>query len=239
LTVTDNAGSTGAVVHAVAVVSGAAPPLVDDGFDRSVAGGWGSAPTGGAWTVTSGPATDFSGGASAGSIVLATASAGRGARLLGVSARDLELESVISASTASTGFGDMTSLVGRRVATNREYRVRVRFAANGQVFLGVFKLLGTSTEVAVGAEVLVPGITFTPGTRYRVRARFAGASPTTITASLWLDGNAAPASPQLTQTDGEATLQVAGSPGVHAALSSTATTLPVTIKIDSFTAKAV
>jgi len=148
------------------------------------------------------------------------------------------LESVISSSTASTGFGEMVSLVGRRVATNREYRLRVRYAANGQIFLGAFKLLGTSTEVAIGAEVLVPGITYTPGTKYRVRARFTGASPTTITGSLWLDGNAAPVTPQLTQTDSEATLQVAGSPGVHAALSSTATTLPVTIKIDSFTAKA-
>jgi PKD repeat protein len=234
VTVTDNASLTGTISHSVVAVS---PPVVDDGFDRSVTGAWGTAPVGGAWSVTSGPASDFAVAGSAGSILLSAAGNGRGARLLGVSTRDLELESVISASAASTGFGEMTSLVGRRVATNREYRLRVRFAANGQVLLGAVKLLGTSTEVAIGAEIVVPGLTFAPGTKYRVRARFVGASPTVISASIWIDGNAAPGTWQLTQTDSESTLQVAGAPGVHAVLSSSATTVPVTITFDSFIAK--
>jgi CSLREA domain-containing protein len=237
LTVTDDGGATGTVTHPVDVSSTTPPPaLVDDGFDRTVAGGWGTAPTGGAWTVTSGPASDFSVGSSSGSVFLSTPGTGRGARLLGVSTQDIELETVISSSATPTGFGEMTSLVARRVANNREYRVLVRFASNGQVLLGVVKLLGTSTEVSVGPEVAVSGVSFAVGTRYRVRADFTGVSPTTITASLWVDGGTPPASPQLTQTDSEPTLQVPGSPGLHIALSSSATTIPVTIAIDSFTA---
>jgi hypothetical protein len=83
---------------------------------------------------------------------------------------------------------------------------------------------------------VVPGVTFSIGAKYRVRADFTGVSPTTITASLWLDGGTPPASPQLVQTDSEPTLQAAGSPGLHIALSSSATTIPVTVSIDSSTA---
>jgi hypothetical protein len=184
--------------------------------------------------VTSGSASDFSVGTSAGSVVLRAAATGGGARLLGVSSRDVELEGVVRSSAASSGFGQQVSLVARRVRNNREYRVRVRFAANGQVFVGVFKMLGTGTEVAVGPEVLVGGTTFSPGVNYRVRARFLGASPTTITTSVWVDGQAAPGSWQLTRTDSESMLQAAGATGLHTVLSSTATVVPVTFSFGSF-----
>ncbi len=53
LTVTDNSGQTGTVTHSVTVTAPAQGGVVAaDAFGRSLATGWGSADTGGAWTLS-------------------------------------------------------------------------------------------------------------------------------------------------------------------------------------------
>ncbi len=58
LTVTDNNGATDTVSHSVTVTAPAAGVLASDTFSRTLASGWGSAETGGPWTLT-GSATLF------------------------------------------------------------------------------------------------------------------------------------------------------------------------------------
>ena len=75
LTVTDNSGQTGTVTHSVTVTSPAQGGVVAaDAFGRSLATGWGSADTGGAWTL-SGSASLF---AVAGGVGTISVGAGKG-----------------------------------------------------------------------------------------------------------------------------------------------------------------
>ena len=50
------------------------------------------------------------------------------------------------------------------------YRVKVRIATNGAVFVRASQVI-SNAETAIGAEVLVPGLTHTPGDFIRVRAQ--------------------------------------------------------------------
>ncbi len=59
LTVTDNLGQTGSITKQV-LVSGPAPTLASDSFNRTVASGLGNADIGGTWTTTGGAATSLS-----------------------------------------------------------------------------------------------------------------------------------------------------------------------------------
>jgi hypothetical protein len=121
------------------------------------------------------------------------------------------------------------------VTTNQEYRARLRFLANGTVGLAITRLSGTSSEALVGSEVLVPGLTYTPGQVLRVRLQVSGTGTTTLAASVWVDGATEPATPTITRTDTTASLQASGSVGLSAYLSSSATA-PVAVRFSSFSA---
>ena len=56
LTVTDDDGAETEVVKQVTVSTGGAQVVAADAFGRSATGGWGTADTGGAWTVSGQPA---------------------------------------------------------------------------------------------------------------------------------------------------------------------------------------
>jgi hypothetical protein len=55
LTVTDNGGATGTVTHTVSPTSPVGGTLATDTFNRTVTGGFGTADTGGPWTVSPRP----------------------------------------------------------------------------------------------------------------------------------------------------------------------------------------
>lgn len=228
LTVTDDDGATNAVTQAVTVSN--APPagvLAADAFGRTVASGWGSAETGGAWTVGGGTYNVANG---AGSMVLATGTT-RTASLGSVSATYADVRVKVSADKVADGGGLFIGAIGRKVGAD-EYRAKLRIFANGTTSLYI-------TRVAGGAEttlqsVAVAGLTVAANDQLQMRLQVAGTSPATIMAKVWRDGSAEPAAWQTTATDATASLQVAGSVGLMSYLWGTATNAPVAVRFDDY-----
>jgi hypothetical protein len=198
-----------------------------DTFNRTVTGGWGSADGGGAYTVN-GTAADYSVSGGLGAIHIGTAATSHYAYLGGVSV--LNSDAVVSVGTnaapAGGAWGQVAYLTARRVATNTEYRLRLRFPVGGGVKLSVVKVVGSTTEVQIGSEVTVAGLTYTPGAMYTIRFDVSGTSPTTLQAKVWAAGTTEPATWNLAVGDSEAALQAAGNPGVRVNLGGSATTFP-------------
>jgi hypothetical protein len=126
-------------------------------------------------------------------------------------------------------------VTGRRLGANQEYRVRVRLLADGTVALAFSRLADGAAEAFPGGEVIVPGLTHTPGTTLDLRLQTTGTGTTTLRATVWVHGTTEPATPTLTRTDTTASLQAAGGLGVAASLPSSATAA-TTVRITAYTA---
>ncbi|WP_166784444.1 PKD domain-containing protein [Cryobacterium sp. TMT1-2-1] len=236
LTVTDNAGATGTVGHALTVSEVTPPPpppppagstLAQDSFTRTVSNGLGSAEIGGAWT-TSGTAANFAvdGGAAA---VTSPAGSNRFAYLDGVSSSDTELSATVSF-TRPTASSIYAGLIGRRVGA-ATYGARVVVDANGSVKLQLQRSTNT-----VLLSTTVPGLTYLSGDRLQLRVQVTGLSPTTIRATVWKVGTTEPVAWQLTATDSTAALQSAGGIGLYNYLSGSASPSTLVVSFDDLRA---
>ncbi|NYD79162.1 PKD domain-containing protein [Arthrobacter cupressi] len=231
LTVTDDDGATNAVTHPVTVNDPPpAAPLAADAFGRTVSGGWGSADSGGAWTIGSG-ATNYNVAGGVGTMLLGTAGASRSASLNGVSAPDTDVQVKASLDKIGDGGGTFVSITGRRVGTE-DYRAKLKIAANGATTLYLTRTSGGTETTLVSANVA--GLTLAAGDAVQIRFQVTGTGPTTLRARVWRDGAAEPASWNLTTTDSTATLQAAGSTALIAYLSGSATNTPVTVRFDDY-----
>jgi PKD repeat protein len=234
LTVTDNAGARGAVTHNVTVApTGTGQAFAADTFDRSVTNGWGSADTGGAWSAV-GSSSALSVAPGAGRITLSAAGASAGAYLSTPSA-SADLTTTLAVSPVPNGGGMYIYVVGRRVATNSEYRGVIKISSTGSVTASFSKLDGSSTEVAFGSKVTVAGVTLSAGTPLHVRMRVSGSGTTSLALTVWT-GSTEPASPSVTASDGSAGLQSPGGVGVRSYLSGSATNVPVVLSVSSLRA---
>ena len=121
--------------------------------------------------------------------------------------------------------------VARRSGTN-EYRIKVHVDASGHLRLGISRLVG-GTEVDIAPEVTVAGLSAVAGHTYALRARIAGASPTTLQLRVWDAATTDPAAWQMSVTDSSATLQGAGLVGFRMWLSATITS-PITVHLDNY-----
>ncbi|MDR6971731.1 PKD domain-containing protein [Leifsonia shinshuensis] len=225
LTVTDNRGGTNAATKSVTVTAPPPAALASDTFERTSASGWGTADLGGAWTGA-GSATAYTVGTGAGQIVGAAGST-KTELLNSVTSTNTNTTVQFTTDRTSTGGGIYVSALGRVVGT-AEYSARVWFQSNGVVQI---QLLQGSTALKVAN---VAGLTYTPGTQYQVRLQVFGTSPTTIQARVWKVGTTEPATWQASVTDTTAALQTAGTVGLRAYLSGTATDAPLTTKFDNF-----
>jgi hypothetical protein len=210
---------------------------IADRFGRTTTGGWGVADLGGAYTLV-GSAADYATGNGVGTVRLAAAATGRGALLPGgVSATNLDVSARISRSAVATGGGEFAYLVARRIDASTEYRAKVRFAADGGVYLQPTRVTG-GVETSLGSgEVRVTGLTPVVGSFIWLHATFSGTNPTAITLRAWADGSPEPATAQVSLTDGTAALQAPGTVGLRAYLSASATNAPVTMTFDDITAR--
>ncbi|MQY04004.1 LamG-like jellyroll fold domain-containing protein [Actinomadura macrotermitis] len=226
LTVTDDRGATAQTVRTVRATS---PTLAVDGFDRAVSAGFGTAPTGGAWTAT-GTAGALSVAGGAGRIALAAAKDGAGAYLNSVAAPDADLAFQVATDKEGTGNGVYVWAAGRRVSGAGEYRARVRLLPAGKVALQLSRFDAAGAETAIAPEQTLDGVAYTPGTPLNLRVQVAGAAPTTLKAKAWTGTE--PAGWQATATDSTAGLQTEGSVGVRTYLAGNATGVPVTVTVD-------
>ena len=90
------------------------------------------------------------------------------------------------------------------------------------------------TETFIGSEVVVTGVTATPGVPLRMRAQATGTAPTTIRVRVWPASATEPSTWQVTRTNSEPVLQSPGSVGLMGYVSGTATNAPVTFSFDNF-----
>jgi PKD repeat protein len=226
LTVTDNQGGTGSVTQPVTVTAAAAaPPLAEDVFGRTVAGGFGRADVGGNWTVAGGGA-NFS--VSNGSGKMATAKGAQPSAILGsVSSTSSDTQVKLSLDKLSDGGGFFTTVIGRRVAGAGEYSTKIWISKSGAMTLDLKSKTG-ATEVTL-RSITVPGLTYTAGMQLQVRLQVTGTSPSVLRAKVWHTAGAEPSAWQVAATDSAATLQSAGSVGVVTYLSGSATNGPVTL----------
>ena len=224
LTVTDNQGATGSVTKAVTVTS----VIAADAFGRTTSSGWGTADTGGPWSVT-GTASRFSVGGGVGTVNVEAAAVGPTAYLNSVS--QANVNAVVDASVSqSSGGGSYVELIGRHTGTS-DYRLKVLYRADGTVQALISKVVsGTDTTLK---SLVIPSLTYTPGTPLRIRFVVSGTGTTSLSGTVWPVGTTEPASPQISLTDSTAALQSAGSFGIQSYVTGTSTALPVVFTYDN------
>jgi hypothetical protein len=204
-----------------------------DDFARSVSSGWGSAPTGGTWSLVGGTASfSVSGGVG----VMSMGSSGSGARatLASVSEADMVATVSFALDKVPNGGGIYVSLGARTSPSGRDaYRVKVRVAADGRVTVFLVRVVsGVETDIATPV-VLPTSENYVVGDQLQLRLQTEGSSPTTVRAKVWKVGSAEPSAWQLTATDSTAALQDAGGVGVVAYLSGATTNNPVAVRFDN------
>ena len=231
LTVTDDGGATGDVTHDVTVVAPASGTVAaQDTFERSVSSGWGTADTGGAWTVVSG-SSSFSVAGGVGRVAVVP-SATREARLSSLSLTSAVTEVEVSADAAAAGGAASVSVLGRQVGS-ASYQARLRFDTNGAVRFYVVRSAGSDVVIGGSSQTLTSS--YSPGDTIKVKFAVTGTSPTTVAAKAWLKSSAEPTSWQFETTDTEATLQAAGAVGLRIAVSSASTVPTTTFSVDNLT----
>lgn len=226
LTVTDNDGVVDSADRQITVAPGPAT-IAADAFGRT-GSGWGTADTGGAWSVSGGSA--FSTGGGVGKINFGAPGSLLSASLAQPSATDVTMITDLAVDKTLTGNGLAIGLLGRKVG-NSDYRLKVRFLPGGETHL----VLGASVNGAetIFQEINVPSVTYAPGDRLRVAFTITGNGTTTLTGKIWKVGGTEPAAAQITRTDGTAALQQAGSVGFTGYLSGNVTNAPVALSVDN------
>jgi Glycosyl hydrolases family 16 len=215
------------LIGAAATPANAAATVAQDAFTRTVAGGWGSADTGGAWSVGQGPASALN--VASGEGVLDTPAGYSNLRIVHLASaptRDVDAKVKMTLSGVSgTGGSAYGALLLRRQADGSHYRVGLWAQATGKLIMHS----QTSAGETVAPDVDT-GIVFTPGA-YMLRVQLQGANPTTIRAKAWKAGTVEPTT---WRTEAKITRgpQVAGTLGIRTSVAST--TSPVTFKFDDF-----
>ncbi|MGY1805395.1 PKD domain-containing protein [Blastococcus sp. SYSU D00922] len=235
LTVTDNRGGTATVVEDVTVK---APVVVAaDAFGRTVTGGLGTADVGGAWTAVYAAIRQ----SVADGVASFALEPGRqaGSYLTELAETRIDVVTTVNVPQAPTGSGVNVLVTGRRVAAGEEYRVRLRFQANGTVYAGLTRVSGGSGDVVLGREVVLPGGAYVPGTPLRVRLVVTGTGATELSARISPASSPEPTGAwTLTATDSTASLQASGGIGAMAYLAANATG-NVTVQLSALEARRV
>jgi PKD repeat protein len=229
LIVTDNSGGTASVTGTATITD----QYAADNFDRTVSNALGTADNGGPWTV-SGAASSFSVANGAARIVDPVGGT-RSGYVTSVQQTDLDIKSLFSVDTASTGGGAYVSVIGRRVSNGNDYRLKVRYVAGGSVIAYLARTVGGTETVLASATI--PGLTVNPGDQLRSRFLVTGTDTTTVRAKVWRKGALEPANWQVTNTAATpAVLQAPGHIGVSLYVSGSWTGAAPTLALDSITA---
>ncbi|MFI9824408.1 hypothetical protein ACIHFC_28750 [Streptomyces sp. NPDC052013] len=165
-----------------------------DTFGRTVAGGWGIADSGEAWTVV-GTAADYSVG---GGVAVASQPAVSIAHLTlqAAPSADVDMYLDVGSSALATGGSLMTGPCARMVDNATFYMARVEITAAGAILLTIRRRVA-GVEVQVGSGFTSP-LTHAAGVFYRVRFQVIGSS---LKAKIWLASAAEPDLWQIEATD--------------------------------------
>ncbi len=226
LTVTDDADATDTASADVTVT---APTVVAaDAFARTVATGWGSADTGGAWSIPWG-SSSFSVGGGKGQMTV-PAGSGYYSYLSSVSNANNDLRISVSPDKGATGGGQYLSVIGRSVDGAGDYRAKLRLMSNGGATLYLTRKISGGAEILLASQA----VSMTPvaaGDTLNIRFQVEGTGTTALRAKVW-KGATEPTSWTATSTDSTAALQTAGSVGVYTYMSGSASNGPVVFAYD-------
>jgi hypothetical protein len=203
-----------------------------DAFGRSVTDGWGSADTGGAYTLT-GAAADFDVDGSIGTMSV-PANASRTASLLSTLVRDVDVTARFALSAVPVGDTVNGILRGRRIDASNRYGAVALVDTAGAVTVAVDRLVGGVNTIL--GSFAATGVTLVAGTYLRVRFQVSGAYPTTLRVRAWLDGDSEPTTWASEQTDSSAALQTAGSIGILSGANAALTNGPIVFSWDDLAA---
>jgi hypothetical protein len=206
-------------------------PLASDSFNRVLDNGWGSAATGGRYTLD-GASVDFTVDG-AGNLRLPAANANRAAMLGSVSVRDVDIRFRVSTNKVPAGGSVYAYGVVRRVGDSA-YRPKLILNRDGSVAVHAGVVVNNA-ERSVAPLVVVPGLRHTAGGHIWLRARITGANPTTIRVKAWAAGQAEPTGWQFTATSSTAAVQQAGGVGLRAYVDATVSNAPIVVTFDDFT----
>jgi PKD repeat protein len=232
LTVTDNDGGTASTTKPVTVTA-PVTVIAEDTFNRTVSNGWGTATTGGAWTTTN-TAANFAVSAGTGRITVPTAGSTRAIYLGSASSSDADVQVGIAVDKAATGGGTYVSVIGRRVASQGDYRAKLRLVAGGSARLSITHVSSGNVETVIVPETAVPGLTVAAGERVNVRLQATGTGSTALRAKAWKAGTTEPATWLVTGTNALSGMQTAGSFGLVAYLSGSSTNAPHVVSFSGF-----
>jgi hypothetical protein len=227
--------ATAPVASAAVVVDGSNSGTLEyarDIFDRTTTDAWGSASTGGSWTLD-GTAANFDTVDNYGQVSVA-ANTTRSAYLNSVSQEDADLTFRVKYDKLPAGSGAFQDAFGiaRKTDTNTQYMCRLRITATAAT-LQVSKLV-SNTSTLLGSEYLLIGLTPTVETFIVVRCQVMGTNPTVIKAKAWLESTTQPTEWQISVNDSESALQAAGAVGLRASVSSSNTNAPILFSFDDF-----
>ena len=200
--------------------------VVNDTMNRSVSPGWGAAPVGGAYTISS--PSSFSINGANGSVSLPTPAASRTATLSTVSVRDVRAGYALAIdSLAASGNGTSTG-VQLRVNGGSYYRADVRIAAGGAATLQIVRINGDAAAQTTLASSTLP---FTIGAHQLAHIEFQATGTTSVdlAARVWTSSMTKPGW-QTTATDSSAArLSGAGAIGLWSYESKTSTSARLAI----------
>ncbi|MFF5980845.1 carbohydrate binding domain-containing protein [Streptomyces olindensis] len=198
-------------------------PAVLDTFGRTVAGGWGTANTGQAWTVV-GATADYSVGSGYGAVAQPTTGI---AHITQVPAPgpDLDLYVDVATSMLATGASLFAGPIARANGNTNWYMARLEFTTAGAILLTLRKR--TTAEFQLATTYTSP-LTHVAGTFYRVRLRVQGSS---LAAKVWPAAEPEPGVWHMEATDTD--LTAAGNLGTRSFANTGSTAVNPQIRFDN------
>jgi hypothetical protein len=191
--------------------SGSPSSLAGDTFTRVTTGGWGTADTGGAWSLLSGSSSNLAVDGSKGTIQTPNGSVQQLLHLGSVSVRDLDVAFKVTFPTTVSGTGGVFVYgVVRRQSGGSYYRIGAFVDSAGKVWIRGQNQAGTAVFADVDS-----GLTHAAGTTYVLRLQAVGASPTTLRTKIWKATASEPAAWAVEQNDSTVGPQTAGSIGIR------------------------
>ncbi len=206
--------------------------VMNDGFDRTLNAGLGSALQGGAYDIVEGGFY-----VSNSQAVAVPLDAGKSALALlpSVNVADVAVTTTLSVPTVRSGVNGLWDGVQLRYqADSSHYRAKVAVLDNGKVDLGISRVSSTKAETFLGS--LSTPIVLKSGQKLRYEARVTGTSPISIALRAWVYGTATPAW-QLVVADSSATRITAGGALGLWTYASSAATAPLAFSYTDWTAK--
>lgn len=180
----------------VPIVTGGTPTtLAADAYARTVGSGWGTADTGGAYTIEQGAAGDYAVGSGVGSVSHSTANSTKFASL-NIAQADAEALITCFFAAVSTGGNQHASIILRFADVNNYYRLNaICFSSNSHVTVQAEKVVaGVATNLGMTKDLGV----YSAGAGVKMRLNLQGS---TFKGKAWLAAGGEPGSFDLTVTD--------------------------------------